>query len=174
MDVWLAQRVEVGCLSNEKTKMKATGIPPHVIISDQIGTLQRQMREILSNINAMPSSVADIVLSRLGNIESIQPTEGLTPSTIDQLCSKIVHELQKMNQQNVDNLATRSNEPHPGSAEVDPSWWSKANQSHIANATCPRGKLFDMWNLWWAAYPPKKRHLSDYGRRKIFLVRSIV
>ncbi|KAH9152508.1 hypothetical protein AeRB84_005073 [Aphanomyces euteiches] len=166
----LIQRVEVGCLSNEMTKMKATGIPPHVVISDQISTLQQQMREILSSINDMPSSVAEAVLSRLRDVETFEPSDGLAPSIVDQLCSKIVHELQKLNQQNVDNSASRSSEPHPSLPEVNPPWWSKENQSQIANVTCPRGKLFDMWNLWWGGLPTQKlpplrlRSAKDFSR----------
>ncbi|KAG9416031.1 hypothetical protein AC1031_000431 [Aphanomyces cochlioides] len=150
--------------------MKATGIPPHVIISDQISTLQRQMRDIISSMNDMPSSVADLVLARLNNIESIQPPEGLAPSIIDQLCSKIVHEIQKMNQQNADNLRSQPAELPPSSSEVQSPWWSKENQSQIASATCPKGKLFDMWNLWWGGLPAQKlpplrlRSTKDFSR----------
>ncbi|CAK4320853.1 unnamed protein product [Aphanomyces euteiches] len=150
--------------------MKATGIPPHVVISEQISTLQQQMREILSSINDMPLSVAEAVLSRLRNVETFEPSDGLAPSIVDQLCSKIVHELQKLNQQNVDNSASRSSEPHPSLPEVNPPWWSKENQSQIANVTCPRGKLFDMWNLWWGGLPTQKlpplrlRSAKDFSR----------
>ncbi|KAH9118466.1 hypothetical protein AeMF1_008402, partial [Aphanomyces euteiches] len=96
----LSSSVETGLMYNSKTKMKASGVPPHVVISSRLNLVERCLVDVKQQLEQLPSLICDKVLAQL---DDAHPTTTPTSATnrsdthLDELCALIVRANERNN-----------------------------------------------------------------------------
>lgn len=141
----LRDKVESGVVYNPKTNLSATGIPPHILVLDEINRVQRKQDELDAKVDKIPELVRDRLLEAI-QINGAMP---ITREYVDGMFSTIREELR--------NLSDISTRPQVSQA-LDTVVPSLASQTWTWNGrlhpvpqtfTFPRGKVKIIWDLWW-------------------------
>ncbi len=147
----LSSRVQTGSIHNTVTHMRATGVPPITVLSHRIKEVEKTLQEMTNEIGNMSTTITNNVLLGLKN-NSLQPQPNVTMSisSLSELSTAIVDEIQKRN-----NTILPQDLPHQALVQEPSSWWLRSSDIQRQNLTCPKGKVSDLWSLWWNGIPTK-------------------
>jgi hypothetical protein len=143
--------VIAGCSSCPITGMQATGIPPHLVMSNELSDVVTHTRllkeELLSKYDELPTELTNVLLSKF-------TVNGAIPVTIDDMKSLISNAVAQLSTQ---YRESHTSIPQPVSQEaIDPNMdprfqlWSWGGKLHMV----PQGWVFpstnikDTWSLW--------------------------
>ena len=124
----------------------------------------------------MSKAVGDSAQSRKSKpLSAYDLTEAL-----DQFASKMVDHISRIS--NIGEVRTQHSTSTPKDS-TENNLWSNEIQTHFQNPTCPNGRVYDAWNLWWVGVPGKsvalrllrskdfsqKQHRCNYSKMKFVI-----
>jgi hypothetical protein len=164
----LKDRVLTGCGRNSISKMFATGIPPHILLANEIVKLRGEVSylkvEILTCLEQLPEKIKQ---SMLNNFE-INGTVPITHSQVvdmlsglqDKIVSVIHHNSEQTNSRiaEIRTISSNNNNASNGSININNSnsqAFSWNNRWHIVPITFrfPLCNVKTLWDLWWNGVP---------------------
>jgi hypothetical protein len=148
----LRPHIIAGCNRCPVTGLLATGIPPHLVMSNELSEVVNHTRllkdEVLSKCAELPSEMTNVLLSKFS-------INGAIPVTLDDMKTLINSAVTQLSTQYRDSRTSYTHEP-ASHAAVDPNTdprfqlWSWGGKLHMV----PQGWIFpstnikDSWNLW--------------------------
>jgi hypothetical protein len=142
-----------GCYRSPITGLTATGIPPHLTISNELSAVVKQTEEmkvqLLSQYSALPSEVASVLLTKFS-------INGALPITLDDLKSVVAQAVSQMNTHMRDALPDTARAAAPAAA--DPSsddsrfhLWQWGGRLHPVPEgwRLPSTDVMSTWRLWY-------------------------
>lgn len=156
-----------GCNRCPVTGLRATGIPPHLVMSNELSEVVTHTRllkeEILSKCAELPSELTNVLLSKFS-------INGAIPVTLDDMKILINSAVAQLSTQYRDSC-TRNSHEAPSHAVIDPNTdprfrqWLWGGKLHMVPEKWlfPSTNIKDSWNLWHFG------HLTDKIRPLRFL-----
>jgi hypothetical protein len=159
----LRPHVLSGCYRSALTGLTATGIPPHLAMSNELTAVMRETEamklQLLSQYASLPSEVVTVLLNKF-------TIQGAIPVTLDDLKSLLAQAVSQMNTHMRDALPDSARASAPAAA-ADPSsdgegyrrWlWGSPNAFHPV----PEGwrltstDVMSTWRLWHFGIPAER------------------
>ncbi|KAG9399307.1 hypothetical protein AC1031_012262 [Aphanomyces cochlioides] len=122
---------------NPATKMKASGILPHIVLSKRLKEVEIKLDNLGQVIMDLLKQIKDDVVATLKNTTHTQPST----ATLESICSRIIEEI-KM-QQSINNVDKHGDQTETTVVE-------ELTELRCTAISCPTMKLFDAWNMWWS------------------------
>ena len=149
------------------TKLKPTGIPPHLSIATELVTVSERVNEykteILTQCKEMPKLLTDTMMSKF-------VINGGVPVTVDdmkQFMVKMIEEMKAIsnNQQPVGATSVGDRNVVSDSNPLF-NWYCWGEKMHMVpeNWVLPTTNVKDIWNLWWFGHLDDK--IQPYRRLK--------
>ncbi|KAH9183580.1 hypothetical protein AeNC1_014444 [Aphanomyces euteiches] len=127
-------QIETGRIYNPVSSMRATGVPPHVVLAERMKAIEDKLCFMEQIFSSLPNQIRDAIAEQI----TLPPQSTMSQQFLDDLCSNIVSRLQQ------------SPLTLP---ETDVSEPNAPNLIAPSDLKCPTCKVFDAWHMWWNGVP---------------------
>ncbi|KAF0712005.1 hypothetical protein AaE_012159, partial [Aphanomyces astaci] len=147
----LFPQVLTGVLENTTSRMVATGIPPHVPLSIQLQSVKSAVENIGTSIQKKLELIPDQISTAIQNqcrSSRVEPvTMEVLNNSLQEFGDNIIKRIESITTLRSPNM--HENTPNLPSATPSPLnyWWVNQRQFATSKLHCPKGKLYDLWNL---------------------------
>jgi hypothetical protein len=174
----LKEKIETGNFNNTKTNMRATGLPPYMLMAqeivslkDTVGSLQNKLQQSLSQL---PTEVTNSILNKCQINGAIPIVASDFKAFEDRFEQRIRSQIDEI-KQSVSVTAINNNlmdvvHP-PNEPDFDWHYWKEAKEYHMIpeNWTAPTGMYCkEMWFLW--NHGNKEKRIAPLRRLKSSII----
>ncbi|KAF0726669.1 hypothetical protein Ae201684_015069 [Aphanomyces euteiches] len=145
----LKSRVQCGVIHNTTTGMRASGIPPHVLLSHQLSFVQNELQNVIKTIREMPQLIATSVNDQLQNYQRNPLSIDSMNDILCQIRTAILKDIVSSTSPSTDSAESQGSSANSGLMFLP--------QTPTQYVSCPTGKISDMWLLWWKGVPEKSQ-----------------
>ena len=148
----LRPHVVTGCRRCEVTGMEATGVPPHLVLANELNALASRTdqlkEELLQRYSDLPNQLANVMLSKLTINGAVPITRDSMREMLDSVMTQMRAEIREAHSAGTLSAAARppSGEPSESPFKV----WTWGEKLHMVpeDWQFPCTNLKDTWNLW--------------------------
>ncbi|ETV96839.1 hypothetical protein H310_10128 [Aphanomyces invadans] len=148
----LATHVLSGVLKNKISGLVATGIPPHIPLSLQVASVksivQKFKVEITKKLKKVPEEVGKELREHMHSSRGDPVTMDVLNNSLRVFGDTMLRRIELLTLPRATNCVAAVT----GSPPTVPStneWWAYPRGLQTSKLSCPKGKVFDIWNLWW-------------------------
>lgn len=166
----LSSRVYTGTGKNTTTNLEATGIPPHIVVANQIEELEAKIDEAHSSIKTtlgeLPSSLKSALLENF----AVQGVVPMTPSQLEGILREMFATYMSNNGPGESSSSSASASASATTFELTVDefgklWeWGDPLRQHVVpqGFEFPRCNIKAIWDLWWGG--DRSRRITYYRR----------
>lgn len=155
----LTSKIQTGCGKNSVTHMFATGIPPHIVLSNELARVTERLESMDQNIfkklDWLPQRIKDCLLENFQINGAVPITHSDVKSMIDDLKKSLLEAFGENNSRRILNEPDNQANINPENSSVSYRSFTWAERIHPVpdDFRFPKCNCRTLWDLWWRGKP---------------------